>query len=247
METSGDEAASCNGPGPDPARLVRLGMAQGAVVLAAGLNLRFVAVPVGAAPLMMWHHMISMLLITPLALALAFLILHELERGRADARRVLALFLFSSAWVAVAMGVHEPINQLQIKLGLLGDLSPAGQTMTFLDEIISHWVLFAGYAGLCLAWAWGQARNPLDRPLKGWIWAAFYLAGVCGAAGMVAALWKDSWPGIIRELAVLAAVIVGCELFRRHGGPRRRQPLTVCLQLSNALAFAVLLVKGLIK
>ena len=216
-------------------------------VLTPPVKAQSTAVPVGAAPLMMWHHMISMLLVTPLALALAFLILHELERGRADARRVLALFLFSSAWVAVAMGVHEPINQLQIKLGLLGDLSPAGQTMTFLDEIISHWVLFAGYAGLCLAWAWGQARNTLTRPLKGWIWAAFYLAGVCGAAGMVAALWKDPWPGIIRELAVLAAVVMGCELFRRHGGPRRRQPLTVCLQLSNALAFAVLLVKGLIK
>ena len=178
-------------------------------------------------------------------LVLAFLILYELERGRGDSKMVFALFLFSSAWVAVAMGVHEPVNQLQIKLRLWGDSSPAGRTMTFLDETLSHWVFFAGYAGLCLAWAWGQARNPFARPLKGWMWAAFYLAGVFGAAGMTAALWNDTWPGIIRELAVITAVVVGCELFRRRGGPRRRQPLTACVQLANLLALAVLLARGL--
>lgn len=222
-------------------------MAQGAVVLAAGLNLRFMTGIIGPAPMMQWHHMLSMLVFTPLSLTMAFFMLHELARARRGSWPVFALFMLSSFWIAVAMGAHEPVNQLQIKMRLLGDLSPAGKTMTFLDEVLSHWAFFTGYIGLCLSWAWAQARNPVPDPVKPWMWAVFVLASATGAAGIIASLWGDPLNGIIRDLGIIAAVILACEILRWRGGTRRSQPVTVSIQLGNMLAFAVLLLHGLLK
>jgi len=231
---------------PLPARLVGWGLAQGAVVLAAGLNLRIMTGFLTAAPFLQWRQVISMLVITPLSLVFAFFMVNELERSPRRSFAVFGLFLFSSFLIAVAMGMHEPVNILRAKMRISGDSGLAGATMYFLDEVLSHWSFFAGYAGVCAAWAWSQARNPVSEPISLWKWMAFAVASLAGAAGITASLWGTPVNGIACDLSVIAAVILCCEALRLRGGMRRRQPVTLSVQLSNLVAFAALLMRGLL-
>jgi len=230
---------------PLPARLAGWGLAQGVVVLAGGLNLWIMSFALDAAPFLQWRQVISMLIITPLSLIFAFFMMDELDRSPRRSLANYGLFLFASLLIAVAMGIHEPVNMLQWKMKLSGDSGPAGATMYFLDEVLSHWVFFAGYAGVCVSWAWNQSRNPLSKSLSPQFCAVFVVATIAGAAGITASLWGTPLSHIIRELVVMAVVIICCEALRWKGGARWRQPVTWSVQLSNLIAFATLLIYGL--
>lgn len=230
---------------PSPARLACWGLAQGAVVLAAGLNLRIMTCALDMAPFLRWREVISMLVITPLSLVFAFFMMDELERSPRRPFANFGLFLFSAFLIAVAMGIHEPVNILQYKMRLDGDSGPAGATMYFLDEVLSHWAFFAGYAGVCVAWAWSQSRNPVSMPISLWMWVVFSTASLAGGAGITASLWGQPLSRIVCDLIVIAVVILCCEVLRWRGGARWRQPVTWSVQLSNIIAFVALLIRGL--
>ena len=246
MKYPADKSSTIKTYSPSPVRLAGWGLAQSLVVLAGGINLQIMTGALDAAPFLQWRQVISMLILTPLSLVLAFFILNELEHLACRSFMVFGLLLFSSFWIAVSMGIHEPINRLWFAMHLSDTHGPASITVYFLDEILSHWVFFAGYAGVCVAWAWGQARNPVSEPISPLMWMAFILVSFFGAAGIIASLWGESISGIASDLSVIAAVILSCEALRRYGGTRRTQPVTLSVQLSNLIAFAVLLISGLL-
>jgi len=245
MKYAEDQSSAVMPPAPLPARLAGWGLAQGLVVLAAGLNLRIMSFALAAAPFLQWRQVVSMLIITPLSLVFAFFMMDELDRSPCRSLANYGLFLFASFLIAVAMGIHEPVNMLQAKMKLSGASGPAGATMYFLDEVLSHWVFFAGYAGVCVSWAWNQSRNPLAQLLSPQFCAVFVVATIAGAAGITASLWTTPLSHVIRELVVMAVVIVSCEALCRKGGARWRQPVTWSVQLSNLIAFVALLMHGL--
>lgn len=245
MKSPEDQLSAVMTSAPLPARLAGWGLAQAAVIMTAGLNLRIMTRALDIAPFLQWRQIISMLVVTPLSLVLAFFMINELERSSRRSFAVFGLFLFSSFLIAVAMGIHEPVNMLQWKMQLSGDSGPAGATMYFLDEVLSHWAFFAGYAGVCVSWAWSQSRHPLSKPLSPRFLAVFIVASLVSAAGITASLLGAPLSQIVCDLVVIAVVIVCCEALCRRGGARGRQPVTWSVQLSNLIAFIALLMRGL--
>jgi hypothetical protein len=231
---------------PSPARLAGWVLMQGMVILMAGLNIHLglMDTPLAAAPFLAWQQVIAMLLITPLSLIVAFFTMEELAGSARKNPALYCLFIFSALLIAIGMGMHEPINILRWKMKMIGEQSSAGMTMYFLDEVFSHWVFFASYAGLCLSFAWGQSRNPVFNPILPWMWVVFGGGCVIGASGIIASLYGTPLNKIAYDLAIMAGIILGCELLLRLGGKRTRQPITTCIQAGNLIAFVVLVLQG---
>jgi hypothetical protein len=137
------------------------------VALLAGLNLttQLTASHLPQLQFVRLRELLSLLFITPVSLALLFRIIWALEGGRRDAKWVMTLFVISAALVAVAMGVHEPINALR-NTANKSELALMSDSLWFWDDLFSHVVFFAGFVGTSLTLILSQMRNPL--PDGGW-------------------------------------------------------------------------------
>lgn len=212
--------------------------AQAVVTLLAGLNLVVPAMAgrVGVGEFVRWREMFSLLFVTPVSAGLMVSAVWLLERGRRDSWGPMLAIGIAVGLVAVSMGVHEPINVMGRAVG-----ERWAQSAFFWDEVFSHAVFFAGYAGVSVALLWSQARNPLGGAMGRAPMIAFLGCGVVTGAGIYFSLVKA--PQIRVDLWVIAGVLVMAEVMR-WGTPFRRLPLAVALETGYALALAGLMLRG---
>lgn len=217
--------------------LLKMCLAQAVVVLLAGLNLYL---PWSHAPLtgtlnVRWTEIISLSIITPVGIVLLFLIHCILEKGRVDATGPLLLLVLGTCWLAVSMGIHEPINALGQQVRRVEGLP--SRLLWFWDDVFSHGVFFAGYVTTSLAVFWCQHRNPLKDPMR-WTRVVLFLAcGVLGGVGIVYALTPSSRMGV--DLLVILGVLVVAEVMRK-GCSFRKRPLNIVIETGYLLALIVL-------
>jgi len=208
------------------------------VALLAGLNLttQLTASHLPQLQFVRLRELLSLLFITPVSLALLFRIIWALEGGRRDAKWVMTLFVISAALVAVAMGVHEPINALR-NTANKSELALMSDSLWFWDDLFSHVVFFAGCVGTSLTLILSQMRNPLPEPINRFSIAIFGICAMVGGAGIYASLVQG---GRIRvDLAIIAGVILTAEWMRKRRS-FKVLPIALTIEGSYVLAFMLL-------
>lgn len=216
-------------------RLAWLIAAQAVMTLLAGVNLLAVrtTTAVAAGEFVRWRELFSMSLITPGSVALLFLVIWALERGRADATGPLTLFVVSACLLGISMGCHEPINFLRGAAD-----HRLERSLYFWDETYSHPVFFGAYCGISLALVWSQVRNPLRTPLSKTAATLFAGCGVVAGTGITFTLIHGG--DITVDLTIIGVVIVLAECLRRRQ-PFALLPVNITLEGAYLLALVALL------
>ncbi len=212
-------------------------MTMSLVTLLAGLNLtvELTAQHLPNLRFVRFRELFSLLFITPASIALLFRVIWALERGRPDAKWLMTLFVASGAFLAVSMGVHEPINALRAAVGE-SELAAAAESLWFWDDFFSHVVFFTGYVGISLILIWSQVRNPLAKPINFFTGAIF---GICALVGGLGIFYSLVHGGRIRvDLAVIAGVLIAAELLRRR---KSFAILPIALTIEGAYLLALVL------
>jgi hypothetical protein len=192
---------------------------------------------------------LSMFVFAP-ALGLVFwLIGRTLSRGRtvvaADLLMVLAVY-----GVACGMGIHDPTNRMISAYSGSGALTPeVRRSLFYLDEVLGHWVFWAGF--VLATWVLGlrQALAPLKERMH-WPWRVGL--GVVAAAFlwvMVTNLW-DEYPQTRADLGVILLAALGPlaahVAFGRNAGVLR-MPLHFVIYPTYFGSVAVTLINWLIR
>lgn len=209
------------------------------VVVIAGLNLYL---PFSSAYLtselhIRWREMISLLFVTPVAIILCFFIFFTLECNRQNFFMPLLLLLLGCSWLAISMGVHEPINAFRSQIS--GTIGLYGRVLWFWDEIFSHTIFFAGYAAVSFALLWSQARNPLLNEMSKKQQITFLGYGIIAGLGITWSLLPgasykvDSW--VIVGVLIIARLIRGKNTLKKC-------PINMTMETAYLLALILLLI-----
>jgi hypothetical protein len=117
-------------------------------------------------------------------------------------RRVWVLFAVGALTYAEGHGIHLAANSV-------ANADP-GPTAHLWDEVVGHWVWYAGWVLMTAALAVGLARAPLPRPvalayplagLVGLTWATNTIEGGTPALGLAAAAGFAGWGWLTRRRA----------------------------------------------
>lgn len=219
------------GPGTVTRRLIWATLAQGVMVLLAGLNLclRFSAQPVGTFNLVRWREIFVLLVIVPASIGIMFQVAWILEQGRRDAKWPIIIMGVFACLLGISMGVHEPVNALpHLQRG------PALEFWKFWDELFSHAVFFLAFVGISLALLWSQVRNPLPVAMSRWATVVFGCIAIIGGVGIFFTLVPGGPIGV--DLVIIALVLFAAEWMRK-GKPMRQLPIAIVLEWPCLLAF----------
>ncbi len=95
----------------------------------------------------------------------------------------LVVLAFWVSLFAVSMGVHDVTNTLWAA-GRNGLPDSVAETIAFLDDSLSHWVFFAGFAGATLSLVEAQLGSPLELRIT-WLQLLWVLVNALFLAGAV--------------------------------------------------------------
>ena len=222
------------------AALLRIALLQALVILLAGLNLYLTwsNCPLADSLQVRWREVISLLVVTPAGIVLLFAMHRTLEYGRKDAAIPLLVLVLGSCWLAISMGIHEPINAFRQQMGHIE--TPSSRLLWFWDDVFSHMVFFAGYAASTIAILWSQKRNPLKHPMPLPTFVLFMIYGVISGIGITYSLAPGAAATV--DLVVIAGVLVAAEIMRK-GHPFRQHPVNIVVEASYLLPLIMLTLK----
>ncbi len=223
--------------------LLKLSFVLMFIILIAGLNifLPWSRIWLSNSIHVRWREIISLLFITPTAIVTIFFIFFTLERDRNNFFRPLALLLIGCTWLAVSMGVHEPINAFESISTELSNLNT--RVLWFWDEIFSHIVFFAGYMTVSFALLWSQSRNPLADKMSLRKYIIFLIYGILSGAGIIYALLPSKSYKV--DLIIIASTIIIAEFIRKRKS-FRKCPINLMMESGYLLAFTFLLLRLII-
>ena len=147
---------------------------------------------------------LSMFVFAPSIGVLFWLLARCVGRGRPHLA-VQILMVLSVYLVACGMGLHDPVNRLEVVYRGAHGLTPeVRRTLAFLDDQLGHWIFWSGF--VLGTWVLGiqQALSPLKDKMA-WPWR---LGLGCVSAVllwvMLTNLW-DEYPKTRVDLCVIAA------------------------------------------
>jgi len=222
-------------------KLLIMCILQSLIVLLAGFNIYFnCTASVICDPIhVRWREMISLLFITPVSIILLFVIHKILEQDRKDAIWPLLLLMLGCCWVAISMGVHEPINAFRIQFGY--NETPLSRILWFWDDIFSHIIFFAGYVTVSCALLWSQSRNPLQVSMSFLKSMSFLIFGILAGVGITYSLVAGASFSI--DFFIMLGVLVVAEIIRA-GKSFRTMPLCIVMESSYFLSLILLALKS---
>lgn len=217
--------------------LLTICLLQAMVVLLAGLNLylSWSNYPLTELLQVRWREIISLLVVTPTSMILLFSVHRILENNRKDALIPLFVLILGSCWLAISMGIHEPINIFRQQTNNL--TASSARVLWFWDDVFSHIVFFAGYASTSISILWSQKRNPLKKPMSLLTVVLFMICGMIGGLGITYSLVPC--PTVTIDLSIILGVLIIAEIMRK-GQPFKERPLNIVMEVSCLLPLIML-------
>lgn len=220
--------------------LLKICLLQALVILLAGLNLylSWSDVMLAHSLQVRWREMISILVVTPAGIVLLFSIHRILENKRDDVAIPFLVLVLGTCWLAISMGMHEPINVFRQQVGHIDPLQ--ARVLWFWDDVFSHIIFFAGYVASSIAILWSQKRNPLRHPMRLLTVALFLICGVVGGMGITYSLIPGATVTI--DLIMILGVFVTAEIMRK-GRSFRILPLNIVIEMSCVIPLILLVLR----
>lgn len=142
---------------------------------------------------------------------------------------ILGIFL-----LGMGFGMHEPANVLN---GGAHTPKALRESLNFFDNLLGHWIFFAGFTLVTVSLSIAETRDPQETPVP--VWARFY-AVISGLAVAIAIYGNMVNEKTSVDLAVLAVCILLMFIFHMLNGkaPFSRIPITLLLYI--AFGFGIL-------
>ncbi|HCE46473.1 MAG TPA: hypothetical protein DET40_23255 [Lentisphaeria bacterium] len=143
--------------------------------------------------------------------------------------------------LGIGFGMHEPANVLNG-----GAITPKAlkESLNFFDNLLGHWIFFAGFMLLTVSLSIAETRDPQERPVPKWVLAFTIISGLAVAAAIYGNMFNEK-TGV--DIAVLAACLLAMSIFHMINGKASlsRIPITLLLYIAFGLGSLATLLKWL--
>lgn len=142
---------------------------------------------------------------------------------------ILGIFL-----LGMGFGMHEPANVLN---GGAHTPTALKVSLNFFDNLLGHWIFFAGFMLVTVSLSVAETRDPQESPVPKW---ALSFAVISGFAVAIAIYGNMVNEKTLVDLAVLAACLLAMFIFHMLNGKAQLSRIPITLLLYIAFGFGIL-------